>query len=212
MKKDGIAKNTMVLVIMTLILGVILGSVHYVTEKPIAAQEKKQHDEALIAVMPDDQKDAEFETVDLAKDGTDQKIKDAIAAEGLTAESIDEMNIAKDSSGKEEAYVFTVTTTEGYGGTIQFVLGVDTEGAITGISFLSISETAGLGMRWAQEPYISRFDGKKGDKLTLVKTTTDKEDEVEAISGSTVTSNAITNGVNAALAAYKVYTEGGAAK
>ena len=59
---------------------------------------------------------------------------------------------------------------------------------------------------------MSRFDGKKGDKLTLVKTQTDKEDEVEAISGSTVTSNAMTNGVNAGLAAYKVYTEGGAAK
>lgn len=211
MKKGGIARNTMVLVIMTLILGVILGSVHYITEKPIAAQEKKQHDEALIAVMPDDLKDATFETVDLSKDGLDQKIKDAIADEGLTAETVDEISVAKDSSGNEAGYVFSITTTEGYGGEIQFVLGVDTEGAITGISFLSISETAGLGMRWSQEPYISRFDGKKADKITLVKTETDKDDEVEAISGSTITSTAITNGVNAGLAAYQVYTEGGAA-
>jgi electron transport complex protein RnfG len=211
MKKDSIAKNTMVLVLMTLILGAILGGIHYVTEEPIAAQEKKQHDEALVAVMPDDLKSVTFDTVDLSKDGLADKIADAVSQAGLTAETVDEINVAKDSSGKEAGLAIAVTTNEGYGGEIRFVMGVDSEGAITGISYLSISETAGLGMRWASEPYISRFDGKKGEKLTMVKTATDKEDEVEAISGSTVTSNALVNGVNAGLAAYTVYTQGGAA-
>ena len=209
MKKDSIGKNTLVLVIMTLILGAILGSVHYVTEKPIAAQEKKEHDEALEAVAEDAES---FETVDLTKDGLDERIEDKLKEEDLTAETVDELNLAKDSSGETIGYVFTITTTEGYGGDIQFTLGLDDEGTITGISYLSISETAGLGMRATNESFINEFVGKQAEKIKYTKTGASGDDEIDALSGSTITTNAVTNGVNAGLAAYQVYTseEGGA--
>ncbi len=54
------------------------------------------------------------------------------------------------SGANELGYAFTVTTSEGYGGDIQFAMGVQYDGTLNGISILSISETAGLGMRATQ--------------------------------------------------------------
>ena len=51
----------------------------------------------------------------------------------------------------EEGYVVTATDGDGYGGDIQITVGIQKDGTISGISFLSISETAGLGMN-AQKP------------------------------------------------------------
>ena len=53
--------------------------------------------------------------------------------------------------GSEAGYVITVTDKDGYGGDIQITVGIMSDGTVNGISFLSISETAGLGMR-AKEP------------------------------------------------------------
>ncbi len=65
----------------------------------------------------------------------------------VSAQNIDEVMLAKDDQGMNLAYAFTVTTSEGYGGDIQFAMGVQDDGTLNGISILSISETAGLGMR-----------------------------------------------------------------
>ncbi|HAJ73197.1 MAG TPA: FMN-binding protein [Lachnospiraceae bacterium] len=202
---SSIVKNTIILVIMTLILGTILGSVHYITEEPIAAQEQKEHDEALEAVMPG----CTFETVDLQGEGLADTFAAAIADVGLTAESVDEMNIAADASGAPAGYVFSITTKEGYGGEITFTLGLTEEGTITGISFLSISETAGLGMRADTDAFKGQFADRTSEFLSYTKTGARSEDEIDALSGSTVTTNAIVNGVNAGLVSFKAYKEGG---
>lgn len=60
----------------------------------------------------------------------------------FTAQTIDEIMVAEDASGETLGYAFTVTDSEGYGGDIQFAMGVQNDGTLNGISILSISETA----------------------------------------------------------------------
>jgi electron transport complex protein RnfG len=106
--------------------------------------------------------------------------------------------------------VLTVTSHEGYGGDIQFTMGITNDGVLNGISILSISETAGLGMR-ADEVLKPQFAGKSAEKYEYTKTGAVSDSQIDAISGATITTNAVVNGVNAGL--YYFQNElGGAAK
>jgi electron transport complex protein RnfG len=60
---------------------------------------------------------------------------------------IDNVILAKDSSENELGYIVTVTDNEAYDGSLQMTVGVKKDGTVTGISFLSLSETPGLGMK-----------------------------------------------------------------
>ncbi|MDE7232166.1 MAG: RnfABCDGE type electron transport complex subunit G, partial [Lachnospiraceae bacterium] len=183
-------KNTGILLAITLIAGLLLGIVYQVTKEPIAAQEEKAKQEACREVFADA---ASFEAVQLA-------VPDAAAwsGAGYAQESVDEVMAALDSAGATLGYVITVTTKEGYGGDIQFAVGVRMDGTVNGISILSISETAGLGMR-AEEVLKPQFANKNVEKFEYTKSGAAAENQIDAISGATITTNAVTNGVNAGL-------------
>ncbi len=86
----------------------------------------------------------------------------------------------------------------GYGGAISMVVGVNTKGEITGVDIVSMSETPGLGAKASDEGFIGQYKGKSGG-VGVIKSGTPKDNEISAISGATVTSKAVTQGVNAAL-------------
>ena len=132
-------KNTGIMVAITLIAGLLLGIVYQVTKEPIAVQEAKAKQEACQEVFADA---SSFDAVEVAA-----VEESAWSSAGYGQETIDEVMMAKDSAGETLGYVVTVTTKEGYGGDIRFTLGVRMDGTVNGISILSISETAGLGMR-----------------------------------------------------------------
>ena len=88
---------------------------------------------------------------------------------GYTAQNIDEVMLARDNAGNELGYAFTVTTAEGYGGDIQFAMGIRDDGTLNGISILSISETAGLGMRATTDDFKNQFKDKNVEKFDLHK-------------------------------------------
>ena len=95
----------------------------------------------------------------------------------------------------------------GKGGDIKFSVGVGADGTYLGTSILSISETAGLGMRVKTSPdFLAQFKSANTDKFVLVKDGSGAaagDEKIDAISGSTVTSKAVLRGVNSALIAYK---------
>ena len=127
--------------------------------------------------------------------------------------SIDGVAQALSGDGSVLGYVITVTDHEGYGGDIQFTMGVADDGTLNGISLLSISETAGLGMR-AGEVLVPQFAGKQVEQFSYTKTGAASDDQIDAISGATITTNAVVNGVNAGLLCFQKklnMTEGGAA-
>ena len=187
-------KNTGILLVITLIAGLLLGLVYQVTKEPIAEQEAKAKQEACQEVFADA---ASFEPLELQ----------AVDESTWSGEGYGVM-AAMDSAGSTLGYVITVTTKEGYGGDIQFTMGIRSDGTVNGISLLSISETAGLGMR-AEEVLKPQFAGKNVAKFAYSKSGASADNEIDAISGATITTNAVTNGVNAGLYYFQTVLGGG---
>ncbi len=202
--KNKIIKDALALTLITLVAGVALGGVYEITKDPIARQEAQAKAEAYEQVFTDA---AAFEEVEM-DDTLIQTIRDQLDQEGYKAQSIEEVMRAEDQSGETLGYAFTVVTSEGYGGDIRFSMGVQNDGILNGISILSIGETAGLGMNADTPAFKDQFVGKQVEKLQYTKNGATQDDEINAISGATVTTNAMTNGVNAGLCAFRVM-EGG---
>lgn len=192
-------KNTGIMVAITVIAGLLLGLVYQVTKDPIAEQEAKAKETACQEVFQDAPSFAMIGVEALPSDWNE---------EGYGQESIDEVMEAKDASGELMGYVITVTTKEGYGGDIQFSIGVSLDGTVNGISILSISETAGLGMQ-AEAVLKPQFAGKNVEKFAYTKNGVAADNEIDAISGATITTNAVTNGVNAGLYYFQTVLGGG---
>ena len=94
-----------------------------------------------------------------------------------------------------QGWVIEVTPS-GFGGIVDMLVGVDPSGTVTGVSIIKMSETSGLGANAARESFRSQYEGKSVS-VALRK----QGGEIDALTGATVTSTAVTNGVNAALAA-----------
>lgn len=202
--KNKIIKDALALTLITLVAGVALGGVYEITKDPIAKQEAQAKAEAYEQVFTDA---AAFEVVEM-DDTLTKTIRDQLDQEGYKAQSIEEVMRAEDQSGETLGYAFAVVTSEGYGGDIRFSMGVQNDGTLNGISILSIGETAGLGMNADTPAFKDQFVGKQVEKLQYTKNGATQDDEINAISGATVTTNAMTNGVNAGLCAFRVM-EGG---
>ena len=97
--------------------------------------------------------------------------------------------------------IFNVTTAEGYGGDISLTVGIQADGTVNGYSVLSISETAGLGMNAQEADWAGQFAGKQVDAFTVVKDGSGANDDakIDAISGATITSDAVAGAVNSCI-------------
>ncbi|MBQ9437570.1 MAG: RnfABCDGE type electron transport complex subunit G [Lachnospiraceae bacterium] len=197
---QAMMKDAGILFAITLIAGLLLGLVNMVTAAPIKEQEELARVSAFQEVFADA---VDFPSVDA--DGAT-----SVILADFPMQQIDEVVEAKDASGNTLGYVVTVTTKEGYGGNIQFALGIRNDGTLNGMSILSIAETAGLGMR-ADEVLKPQFAGKNVETFTYVKGgAASGDDQINAISGATITTNAVTNGVNAGLFYFREVLQGNA--
>ena len=203
---NTILKNTISITVITLVAGLALGVVQDITAGPIAAQAEKSKEEAYKTVFEDA---SGFNEYSLDDKGQAEDLVGYLNDNGFSAQTIDEIMVAEDASGETLGYAFTITDSEGYGGDIQFAMGVQNDGTLNGISILSISETAGLGMKATTDDFKNQFKDKNVEKFTYTKTGASSDDEIDAISGATITTNARTHGVNAGLCAFR-YVEGGA--
>lgn len=193
-------KNALILFAITLVAGVLLGLVYQVTKDPIAYQEKLAQDKANQSVFA---AASTFDDVTLDETGAATIASDFA---GVTIESVKE---AKDSSGAGLGYVVQVKS-KGYGDFITYTVGITNEGNINGISIIKIAETPGLGMN-AEKVIVPQFADKAATAYTVVKNgqLTDPATQIEAISGATITSRAVTNGVNAAVSYFENVLKGG---
>ena len=202
---NKIVKDTLSITVITLVAGLALGIVQDITAGPIARQAELAKQEAYKAVFQDATSFEEY-LPDETKQAVD--LVTYLDENGYSAQTIDEIMEALDDSGEILGYAFTVTTSEGYGGDIQFAMGVQNDGTLNGISILSISETAGLGMKADTDEFKDQFKNKQVEKFQYTKSGATADDEIDAISGATITTNAMTNGVNAGICAFH-YVEGG---
>lgn len=194
---NKIIKNTLILTAITVVSGCLLGLVYEVTKAPIAAAQEAAKQEAYAKVLEGAQ---EFIADDAFDSGTASSL---LADAGISGTDIDEVVIAKDASGEVLGYVVTATSHEGYGGDIKVSVGIFNDGTVKGIELLSISETAGLGMKAAEDDFKNMFKDKLVDLFTVTKNGASSDNEIDALSGATITSNAVTNAVNSALVYYQ---------
>ncbi|MCM8709825.1 RnfABCDGE type electron transport complex subunit G [Clostridium sp. SYSU_GA19001] len=178
-----------ILLIITAIAGLLLGAAHSITKEPIAKQEQMTKNLAMKEILPEAE---EFKVKDIALEGIVQEVNEGIA------------------SGKTAGYAIKVAP-KGYGGAIQLMVGISTDGKIKGIKILSHSETPGLGANAPQPKFSNQFKNKPIDKvLQVVKQTPSSDNQIEAITGATITSKAVTSGVNEAVNFYNTKLKGAA--
>ncbi|MBR6522127.1 MAG: RnfABCDGE type electron transport complex subunit G [Oscillospiraceae bacterium] len=175
-KPASMARLVIVLFVVTAVVALLLGMVDFITRDKIAANIKAKTDAAMSAVISAD----EYIQLDSFTDNS-----------GLV-KSVYE---AKNSDGTFVGYVAEVSPS-GFGGAINMVVGVDAYGNVSGISIVKMTETSGLGANASNTSFREQYIGKTG---TLA---VDKDGgEIVALTGATVTSRAVTDGVNAVLAA-----------
>ena len=183
-----IIKLTVTLFATCVIVAGLLGLVNMVTKDKIAAINWENTQTAMKAVVADPD-NTEFSE---ALENTDAMSAAAKAAGG-TLDSVYEVLVGGENAG----YAIKVVAS-GSQGNIEMMVGVDAEGAVTGVSIVKNSETSGIGSKVMenQNGVLDQFQGKSAaadGTLTVGK-------NVDAISGATVSSKGVTAGVNAALA------------
>ena len=191
----GIVKDAIILFVITLIAGLGLGAVHEITLGPIQAAQEAAATATYQEVYPEA---ASFEETDDLTAAV-AAVAETIGSQGFGKVSVDDAKLAKDASGNTIGYLITTTSKDGYKGDIQISTGITTEGNITGIGFLSIDETPGLGMKAKEPAFKDQFSGKPAATFSVSKTGATSDDQVNAISGATFSSSATTNAVNAAV-------------
>lgn len=185
-----IIKLTVTLLVTCVIVAACLGGVNAVTEEKIDEINRAKTEEAMKAVVADPDNTTFSDAMTLTDEMT--------AASGSVAlDSVYEAQV----NGQSAGYAIKVVAS-GSQGKIEMMVGVDGEGAVTGVSIVKNAETAGIGSKvMTNMPtasgvgVLSQFEGKTAADGTLTVGA-----NVDAISGATVSTRGVTNGVNAALA------------
>jgi electron transport complex protein RnfG len=187
-QKSSIVKDAVALFLITLIAGALLGLVNQITKEPIAKSELAAKEEAYKVVFTKGDKFAENKEIDKKLNGAE-----------FDGAEISEILEVQDKSGKAMGYVCSLVAKEGYGGDINFTIGVDTSGKMTGLSVLSHSETAGLGANCTEKDFTKQFVGLQGPDVAYTKEGKSADNEFDALSGATITTKALTKAINAGL-------------
>lgn len=169
-------------VILTLICGIAaagLALVNELTADRIAAAEQKAEQEAMTRVVTAD----EFSENKITVNGVEHKYYTAV------------------KDGTQIGYIFTVSK-HGYGGNVKVMTGIGTDGKIIAVEVLDASgETPGLGQNVTKKTFWEQFKGLSGSLAV--------GGNVEAVTGATISSKAVTSCVNEALDLYKAAVEEG---
>jgi len=188
-------KDALILFVITLVSGICLGFVYDITKGPIEqatiAANNKTYQQVLSAASSfADMEGSETAVADLNASG-------ALASfGGVAVESVLE---GTDASGAVVGYVINSLSNDSYGGAVKVSVGLDADGVITGVGIREINDTPGLGLKAKEPDFLNQYTGKQVDSLVVTKTGASSDNEIDSISGATITSSAVTNAVNAAL-------------
>lgn len=166
--KKEFIRLSAVLCIITLVAGLLLAGVNKITAPKIAQAEQAASEAAMKKILPE-------------------------------AEDFVQMNenVAAAKKGDERVGFCVKVTTTGYGGDIVMMVGIGAGSTVQGIEILSHGETAGLGAKIENEDFKKQFKDKN-PVLEVVKSETNSPDEITAITGATISSRAIAEGVEQA--------------
>ena len=192
-KGDSLIRDALILCGITAVIGLILGATFKMTKPSIDNSALEAKKESYLR---------SFKGYDV-KPG-EELAKEMIAKFG---EAKDEYNThvsdgtkMLNADGSEAGYSF-IATSKGYNGDITVSVGINTEGVITGIDIVSMNETAGLGANCTDEEFKNQFIGKS-EAIVINKKPGESDAGIDAISGATVTTSAVTRAVNQCFSVY----------
>jgi Na+-translocating ferredoxin:NAD+ oxidoreductase subunit G len=169
-----------VLVCICIIVTLALAVTYSVANPIIIQNQQKSADEARMEVLPEGDSFTEYD--------------------GKLVDGVIDCYIADNKAGMAVTAGY-----KGFGGTVKVMIGIDSEGAITGVTVTEHSETPGLGTKAADPDYLTQYQG-----VTEVVGGSIKDDaDIDAVSGATITSNAVYCSVEEAL---KQFSECGGVK
>lgn len=182
--KKAIPKPVSILLVITLIAGAVLSGVYVTTSERIAQNNEQANQAAYRAVIPQAES---FRSLELAQ-GT------------AGATQIQRVLAGLDGSGQTLGYAIAVHNSQSYDGGLTLVVGILPDGTVTGIHFTELHETAGMGMRCGEPEFTSQFENVNVPAFALGKGGTGDRGTIDSVAGATVSSTAVVEAVNAALA------------
>ncbi len=191
-KEGGIVQLVVVLGLITFLCALILGVINGVTKDKIAQNAVETRNAAMAEIIPD----ADFEDMDVNLSAEDVAAAGVSLPAGRTAAAITGVYKAT-KDGADAGYCVQVTP-KGFGGVLTMIVGINADGTIAGAKVTSHSETPGLGAKSQADPnWITQYAGQTADGQLQV---TKDGGTINAITGATITSRAVTDGVNTAAA------------
>ena len=175
--RDDIFKPVIVLLVICIVIPLALAVTNKITAARIAELDEKNETEAMKRLISAET----YEKKELKAD--DETVVYTVASDGEEV----------------RGYIFTVSA-KGYGGDVSVMTAVNTDGTVKSVAILDVSnETPGLGQNAAKESFYSQYEGKKSG-ISLLKNGADTaKNEVNAVTGATITSTAVNKAVNTAL-------------
>ena len=184
MNMKEVIKPAVILFVICVAVSAALAGTNLLTADRIARAAAQKAEESRMVVLPEAEAFQEKE----GEDGTHYIGLSKEAPEGVVV-----------------GYVFE-TESKGYGGTVKVMTGINTEGNITGVIVLSHSETPGLGANAEKETFRDQYQQPVANLtggIQVVKFQAPAEGEIQAMTGATITSTAVTNAVNLAIEQYQ---------
>ena len=192
----AIPKPAIILCVITLIAGVALSGVYALTKDGIEEQKLIAEAESYRAVCPE----AEEFSSDEALNEIVEALGESVYGTDFGKVHINKAIVGKNASGEIVGYVIRVTTRDGFDGDISMSVGFALDGTVLGVEFTEINETAGMGMLCAEPEFKDQFKGTLVDKFILNKAGgSTAPEEIDSVSGASISSGAIVNAVNAAM-------------
>ena len=195
-KKQSMIKDAIILCMISLIAAMALGFVNELTKDRIAFLAAQAKAEAYQEVFP-----AAVAIVDKENDAilkeTLEEAESILEAGGFSNIKVNEVCIVQDANQQNIGYVASISLKAYDSMTLTF--GYTTEGVCTGLAFLEIKETPGIGMKADEPDFKNQFVNKKADAFISVKNGASADNEINAISGATFTTDGVLRGVNAGI-------------
>ena len=186
-QKYPVAHMTLTLLLLTAIVAFALGFVNAQTAPVIEALQIEALMKAVSGVIPGAEGDPKI-------------------LEGEWARPVKSVRESYNSAGELLGYAVEVAP-GGFGGAIRMLVGLSPDGTVTGVTVLDMKETPNLGTKVRGEEFLEQYNGRgSGFKMGS------GQEDVQAISGATVSSQATYEGVKAAIATVLQITEGGASE
>lgn len=181
-KGGGILMLVVVLGLITFVCALLLGVVNGVTKDKIEQNGIETRNAAMSEIIPD----AEFSDVEVPADFASPEDKNQPVVSGVYKATL---------GGADAGYCVEVNP-KGFGGALKMIVGINADGTVAGIKVTEASETPGLGAKaQSDKNWIAQFAGQPADGSLAV---TKDGGMINAITGATITSRAVTLGVNTA--------------